>query len=242
MIAPKSYAEQAPNPARRVEEHLPLVQRLAWHFQGRVGHFVEIEDLIQAGCLGLVDAAQRYSAREGVTFAAYAAIRIRGSIIDHLRHNSNLCRSTISMRQKIERNRRTLAQRLGRDPDTLELAAEMNMTAEEFQGWEARFQVNQLQSLDEVYTDHSIIFGDTSASAEDEVEQNQLKAALRAALGDLPEREALVLQLYYVEEMNVYEVAAVLDVTTGRVSQIKKAAVTRLRDIISKKLNMMETA
>ena len=238
MIAPQGYAEQKTTPAKLVEDHMPLVRRLAWHFQGRVGRFVEIEDLLQAGYLGLVDASQRYSVCDGVTFAAYAAIRVRGSIIDHLRHNSNLCRSTIKMRQTIEKTRRKMAQSLGRDPETLELAEELDMTAEQLQGWEARFQTNQLKSLDEVYTDHSLLFSDSSVSPEDEVEQTQLKALLRTAIGDLPDRQALVLQLYYVEDLNVYEIAAVLDVTTGRVSQIKKAAVMRLREIIEERLRM----
>lgn len=88
MIAPKAYPEQTPQPEKLIEQHMPLVQRLAWHFHGRVGRFVEIEDLLQAGYLGLVDAGQRYSVREGVTFSAYAAIRIRGSIVDLLRRLS----------------------------------------------------------------------------------------------------------------------------------------------------------
>ncbi|MFD0857550.1 sigma-70 family RNA polymerase sigma factor [Roseovarius aquimarinus] len=236
MIAPQGYAEQRPDPARLIEEHMPLVRRLAWHFQGRVGRFVEIEDLLQAGYLGLVDASQRYSVQDGVTFGAYAAIRIRGSIIDHLRRNSNLCRSTITMRQTIERTRRKLSQTLGREPETAELADALEMSLEDFQNWEAKFQTNQLKSLDEVYTDHSMLFSDTASTAEDEVEQTQLKALLRLALGEIPERSALVLQLYYVEELNVYEIAAILDVTTGRVSQIKKAAVTQLREIIERRM------
>ena len=236
MIAPQSYQEQRLSPTRLVEEQMPLVQRLAWHFHGRVGRFVEVDDLLQAGYLGLVDASQRYSVCDGVNFAAYAAIRIRGSIIDHLRRNSNLCRNTISMRQAVERARRKLSQRLGRDPETLELAEAMDMTPETLQDWENRFQTNQLQSLDEVYTDHSILFSDHGASAEDALEQSQLKVLLRHAIEDLPERNALVLQLYYVEELNVYEIAAILDVTTGRVSQIKKAAIEQLRALMQEKL------
>jgi RNA polymerase sigma factor for flagellar operon FliA len=236
MIAPNGYPEQKLSPARLVEEQMPLVQRLAWHFHGRVGRFVEIDDLLQAGYLGLVDASQRYSVCDGVSFAAYAAIRIRGSIIDHLRRNSNLCRSTISMRQAVERARRKLAQSLGREPGTLELAEALEMTPETLQDWENRFQTNQLQSLDEVYTDHSILFCDHGTSAEDALEQTQLKALLKQAIEDLPERSALVLQLYYVEELNVYEIAAILDVTTGRVSQIKKAAIGQLRDLMERRL------
>lgn len=237
MIAPQSYQEQRLSPARLVEEQMPLVQRLAWHFHGRVGRFVEVDDLLQAGYLGLVDASQRYSVCDGVSFAAYAAIRIRGSIIDHLRRNSNLCRNTISMRQAIERARRKLSQSLGREPETMELAEAMEMTTEKLQDWENRFQTNQLHSLDEVYTDHSILFSDNATTAEDALEQSQLKTLLRHAIEDLPERNALVLQLYYVEELNVYEIAAILDVTTGRVSQIKKAAIEQLRDLMQTRLN-----
>lgn len=237
MIAPKSYAEQTLSPEKMVLAHVDLVRRLAWHFQGRVGRFVEIDDLIQAGYLGLVDASQRYSVREGVSFAAYAAIRIRGSIIDYLRRNSNLCRTTIAVRQKIERTRLKLSQALGHEPDTPTLAKALEMTPEELQDWQSKFQVNQLESLDDVYTDHSVAFSSDVPTAEDKVQQTQLKAMLRLALDTLPEREALVLQLYYVEELNVYEIAATLGVTTGRVSQIKKAAVERLRESMTARMN-----
>ena len=236
MIAPRNYGEQAPAPDKLVEDNMHLVQRLAWHYQGRVGKFAEIEDLMQAGYLGLVDASQRYSTREGVTFAAYAAIRVRGSIVDLLRRNSNLCRSTISMRQRISKARLDLEHSLGRAPQIEEVAEAMQMTLTELQDWEAKFQVNQLQSLDEVYTDHSLLFRDQGELPEDKLEQNQLKVHLRESIKDLPEREALVLQLYYVEELNVYEIAAVLDVTTGRVSQIKKAAILRLKDLLQERL------
>lgn len=236
MIAPLRYAEQQPSPTNLVEGHLSLVQRLAWHFYGRVSRYVEIDDLLQAGYVGLVGAAQRYTACDGVSFSAYAAIRVRGAIIDHLRSNSNLCRNTISMRKKVEQARRDLSQELGREPETLELAEKLKMPPEDLLNWENRFQVNQVQSLDEIYTDHSILFSDTQGTAEDDLERTQLKVILKESIGELPERSALVLQLYYVEELNVYEIAAILEVSTGRVSQIKKAAVEQLRDIIQARL------
>lgn len=229
MIAPRSYGEQTPKPEKLIEDHMYLVQRLAWHYHGRVGRFAEVEDLLQAGCLGLVDAGQRYTPRDGVSFSAYATIRIRGAIVDHLRRNSNLCRSTITMRQKVGRAREALEARLERQPSPAELAEALGITLDDLRDWEAKFQVNRLQSLDEVYTDHSLLFSDQGGTAEDGVQLSQMKILLRGAIGKLPEREALVLQLYYVEELNVYEIAAVLEVTTGRVSQIKKAAIQRLR-------------
>jgi RNA polymerase sigma factor for flagellar operon FliA len=236
MIAPLRYAEQQPNPTSLIEANMPFVQRLAWHFYGRVGRYVEIDDLLQAGYLGLIGAAQRYSPCDGVSFSTYAAIRIRGSIIDFLRSNSNLCRNTITMRKKVDQASRELSQVLGREPEKSELAEKLGLTQEELHEWENRFQANQVQSLDEIYTDHSILFSDTKGTSEDDLERSQLKEILKQSLTELPERSALVLQLYYVEELNVYEIAAILEVSTGRVSQIKKAAIEQLRDIIQGRL------
>ena len=122
MICPKGYDEQSPKADKLVEENMQMVKRLAWHFQGRAGRFVELDDLMQAGYLGLVDASQKYSAREGVTFATYAAIRVRGSIIDSLRRNSNLCRTTIAMQQKVRAAEKVLEGELQRTPTNGEIA------------------------------------------------------------------------------------------------------------------------
>lgn len=236
MIAPKGYPEQRPNPRKLVDDHMGLVRRLAWLFHARVSHFVDIEDLMQAGYVGLVEASARYSVREGVTFAAYAAIRIRGGILDMLRRNSNLCRKTITMRQTVSLARAKMAQQLGREPNLSEVAQALDMNIEELQDWENRFQANKLQSLDEVYTDQSLLFSDNSLSPEKHTELGQLKGLLREAVEELPERQALVLQLCYVEELNVYEMSAILDVTPGRISQLKKAAITQLREILKRRL------
>ena len=235
MIPPASYSEARPTPADLIEAHMNIVQRLAWMFHGRVGRFVEIEDIMQAGYIGLVEAAQRYTPQEGVTFAAYAAQRIRGAILDSLRRNSNLSRKTVTMRQSVMRTRSKLAQQFGREPEQSEVAASLDISVSELQDWESRFQVNELTSLDEVYTDQSLVFRDRAIGAERAVEVAELKDLLRDAIEELPERQALVLQLCYVEEFNVYEMAEILDVTPGRVSQIKKAALLKLRDLMDAK-------
>lgn len=192
---------------------------------------------MQAGYLGLVDASRRYSAREGVTFAAYAAIRVRGSIIDCLRRNSNLCRTTISMQQKARAAERDLEIEHQRTPTPEELSEKMEMTLEELQNWQARFQASRVKSLDEVYTDHSILFQDFTPSPEEATYQSQMRGMLPKAISKLPEREARVLQLYYVAELNVYEVAAILDVTTGRISQIKRAAIECALSLIMEQMD-----
>jgi RNA polymerase sigma factor for flagellar operon FliA len=192
---------------------------------------------MQAGYLGLVDASRRYSAREGVTFAAYAAIRVRGSIIDCLRRNSNLCRTTVSMQQKARAAERDLEIEYQRTPTPEELSEKMEMTLEELQNWQARFQASRVKSLDEVYTDHSILFQDFTPSPEEATYQSQMRGMLRKAISKLPEREARVLQLYYVTELNVYEVAAILDVTKGRISQIKRAAIECALSLIMEQMD-----
>jgi RNA polymerase sigma factor for flagellar operon FliA len=192
---------------------------------------------MQAGYLGLVDASRRYSAREGVTFAAYAAIRVRGSIIDCLRRNSNLCRTTISMQQKVRAAERDLEIEHQRTPTPEELSEKMEMTLEELQNWQARFQASRVKSLDEVYTDHSILFQDFTPSPEEATYQSQMRGMLPKAISKLPEREARVLQLYYVTELNVYEVAAILDVTKGRISQIKRAAIECALSLIMEQMD-----
>lgn len=231
----KGYAEQITSPEKLIASHMNLVRKIAWHMHGRVGRMVEIDDLLQVGYIGLVDASQRYSPRPGVSFAAYAKIRIRGSIVDYLRSNSSMCRATIAMHQKVKAATSRLEQELMRSPSVPEVADAMEMSVNEYEDWQTQFATRQISSLDEVYSDHSMLFQDSSVSAEDKVQQDELKRLLKSALGDLPEREALVLQLYYVEELNIYEIADILGVTTGRVSQIKKSAVERLRTGISER-------
>ena len=211
-----------------------LVRKIAWHMHGRVKSAVEIEDLIQIGMYGLVTAAQNYVIKEGVSFASYAGIRIRGEIVDHLRRNSNLCRTTIQMQQKYNTTIEKLSKKLQRTPSNSEIAEDMGIEAFELDNWEQAFAANTHQSLDSVYDEFSIWFASNDQSPEDELSETELRDNLVEALKTLPEREAMLVQLYYVEELNVYEIAEVLDITTGRVSQIKKSAISRLREFIKK--------
>jgi RNA polymerase sigma factor FliA len=228
----RAYAEQAPTPEQLAESHLNLARRIAWHVHGRVGPRVEIEDLLQAAHIGLIEAARRFVPQPGVPFAAYAGIRIRGAVMDHLRLLSQRARGTMHMQSRIRDAERRLEQALMRRPTDPELAADLSIPVEEFARWRMEIDAGQTHSLDEVYTDQSMLFRDAAPGAEEAMERKMLQRQLRDAIARLPEREALVLQLYYVEELNIFEVAEVLKVTTGRVSQIKKAAVERLRRFI----------
>jgi len=226
------YLEQKPDVEELITGHMELVRRIAWQMHGRVHASVEVEDLVQIGYYGLVLAAQNYTVQEGASFASYAGLRIRGSIVDHLRKNSNLCRTTIQMQQRAKKVENQLQMQLGRSPTSEEVAEKLGITDEEMMDWEQAFQANVHQSLDSVYDDFSIWFVSPENTPEENMSDGQLREILKTALRTLPEREALVIQLYYVEELNVYEIAEVLEVTTGRVSQIKKAAIGRLRNFI----------
>ena len=230
----KAYSETPKNINTLIEKNMGLVRKIAWHMHGRVKSAVEIEDLIQIGMYGLVTAAQNYVVKEGVSFASYAGIRIRGEIVDHLRRNSNLCRTTIQMQQKYNASFEKLSRQLQREPKNSEIAKDMGLEASELDNWEQAFAANTHQSLDSVYDEFSIWFASNDQSPEDELSDTELRENLVEALKTLPEREAMLVQLYYVEELNVYEIAEVLEITTGRVSQIKKSAISRLREFIQK--------
>ena len=229
-----SYPEQQPNVESLIVDNMNLVKKIAWHMHGRVRASIEIEDLMQIGYFGLVTAAQKYSPKEGATFASYAVLRIRGAIVDHLRKSSNLCRTTIQMQQKQKKAVEALTAELQREPVPSEIAEKMGLNLDEYREWEKAFNANIHQSLDEVYDEYSMWFVSKDSTPEENLDRSQLKDILKVALKELPEKEAMVIQLYYVEELNVYEIAEVMEITTGRVSQIKKSAVSLLRENINK--------
>ena len=225
----KGYPEQIPDVEGLISGHMDLVRKIAWHMHGRVGSAIEIDDLIQIGYFGLVTAAQKYSVKEGASFASYAVLRIRGAIVDHLRKSSNLCRTTIQMQQKTKMVEASLLKKLHRSPSRQEISDELGIKIDEFDEWERAFAANVHTSLDAAYDEFSMWFVSKDSGPEQKLNEADLRKSLRMSLDDLSQKEALVIQLYYVEELNVYEIAEVLDVTTGRVSQIKKSAISKLR-------------
>ena len=216
-----------------IQGNLDLVKKIAWQLHGRVQNIVEVEDLIQQGMEGLVHAAQKYSPKEGVNFSQYAQLRIRGSIIDFLRKNSNLCRTTIKKKQEFERSKLDLEKKLNRQATEQELIDFLGISDDEFNYWKKAFEANVVQSLDTAYNEYSILFASKDDNPESSLQNKELKNQIKEALSVLNQREALVAQLYYVEELNVYEIAEVLEISTGRISQIKKSIIGKLRNEIN---------
>ena len=231
------YSYHTDNKDELINENLELVKRIAYYYRGRVGKIIEIEDLLQLGMVGLVEAAHNYSPQNDVPFASYAKLRIKGAIVDYLRKSSNLCRGTIRRKQDYERAKRTLEKKLNRDPSAEEIAIELQVEVAELSKWKHDFAVSQHKSIDEATEAYGDFLFSMEVSVEEKIFNGQLKQLLRENLTSLNQQQLMVLQLYYVDELNVYEIAEVLSVTTGRVSQIKSAAVKTLRNLIETQVN-----
>jgi len=219
-------------PQKLVRQHLALVRKIAWHVHGRVASAIDIEDLVQIGMVALVESANAFEDR-GYAFATYASVRIRGAMIDKLRAQANLCRSAIVQKRELAAVRRRVENRLGRSATTPELAEAMSLDVTDFNALVDRCEGVAQESLDEVYSDHSLWFADLEDRPDAMLEREDLRGAVARGIGQLPEREALVLQLYFVEELNLGEITAVLGVSAARVCQIKKAALDRLRTTLA---------
>jgi RNA polymerase sigma factor for flagellar operon FliA len=228
-----TYGRQAkPTPEALVRAHMALVRRIAWHVHGRVASAIEVEDLVQMGMVALVEAANSFEDR-GHAFATYATLRIRGAMIDHLRRQASICRSAMARRRELAAVRARLEARLGHGVGDVEMAEEMGMDPASYRAMVDDSQAVHQESMDEVYSDHSIWFADVEERADEAIDRARLKEAIAGSIRDLPERDAMVLQLYFVEEMNLEEIGQTLGVGAARVCQIKKAALDRLRKTLS---------
>ncbi|WP_448585479.1 sigma-70 family RNA polymerase sigma factor [Thermaurantiacus sp.] len=221
------------DPERLIQNHLALVRKIAWHTHARVSSVLDIEELVQIGMIALIEAARSFEDRGHAAFSTYATVRIRGAMIDALRKHATMCRSALRRRREMNAARTVLEGSLGRPPSDAELAAHLGISLAELQEATAATQGIRYESMDEVYSDHSEWFADDSPSAFDQLQSKELKAHLAAAIRKLPEREAMVLQLYFVEEMNLEEIGQVMGVGAARICQIKKAALTKVRKLLT---------
>ena len=223
-----------PNANQLINDHTNLVKKISWHLHGRVNSIIDIEDIIQIGMLGLISAAQNYVPQKNASFASYASIRVKGEILDYLRKSSNLDRSTISIKKDSEKAINILRNKLGREPFLNEIANELGMSPEKYLEWSHAFEASVIKSLEDSYDDYSNWFSTNDLNPEEQINDVELRNNLKEALSKLDGKEAIIIQLYFVEELNIYEIAEVMDVTTGRVSQIKTSAIKRIREQLKK--------
>ncbi len=222
-----------PSPQQLVEANLPLVRKIAWHTHARVSSAIDIEDLVQMGTIALIEAARNFEDRGEARFATYASMRIRGAMIDALRKHATLCRSALRQRRALEAARSALSAELGRPPALSELAERMGLTLAELHALTDQTHAARHESIDDIYSDHSMWFAVDEPDAFEQLHCERMRAALVSAIRELPAREAQVLQLYFVEELNLEEIGQVLGVGAARVCQIKKAALQKVRRLLA---------
>lgn len=225
-----------PNTNKLIHDHTNLVKKISWHLHGRVNSIIDIEDIIQLGMLGLINAAQNYVPQKDASFTSYASIRIKGEILDYLRKNSNLDRSTITVKKNSEKASNFLRNKLGREPYHHEVATELGISTEKYYEWTNAFESGVNKSLDESYDDFSRWFVANENTPEENINDLELRNKLKSVLAKLEGKEALIIQLYFVEELNIYEIAEIMDVSTGRVSQIKTSAIKKIRENIQREI------
>lgn len=215
-------------------EFTPLVKRIAHHMMTKLPASVEVDDLIQAGMIGLLDAIDRYEGAYGRQFESYASQRIRGSMLDELRESDWLPRSLRKKMRQIEVAMRSLEQRLGYAPNEQELASELNMSLNQYH--EALQEVRGCQLIyyedfQEEDEDHFLdrLCADSDNTPLEILLNKKLRESLVTAIENLPQREKMVMGLHYEQEMNLREIGEVLGVSESRVCQIHAQAIARLR-------------
>lgn len=224
-----------------VKEYAPLVKRIAHHMMARLPASVELNDIIQVGMMGLLDAIGRYEENQGARFDTYAAQRIRGAILDELREHDWLPRGARRNMRRIERAIHTLEQRVGRAPGEAEVANEMQLPLAEYQEMlqEARgCQIFHFEDMspdgdDEHFLERRAVNTDQPGPLENLIDED-MRARLTGAIDDLPEREKMVMSMYYERELNLREIGAVLGVSESRVCQLHTQAIARLRTRIKR--------
>lgn len=218
--------------AGRIRRFLPMVKRLAWHVHGTGRPGIELEDLMQAGLVALTECAQRHQGPGEDGFAAYAKLRVRGAMVDLIRRSVPLSRGAAGRRRQLREKEEELRGLLGHEPRPDELALALGIDAAELASLRTSSQPLRFEPIEEAYSDSDMAFADERPDSLSLLEQEEMRESVIAAVAALPERLQLVVQLYYVEELNLSEIAQVLSVSIPRVHQLKAQALARLREAL----------
>jgi len=214
----------------RVRRFLPLVRRTAWLVNGRGREGLEIEDLVQVGILALTECAQRHAGPTEDGFAAYAKIRVRGAMLDEVRRVAHGSRTARTKRAAYDRALASLRGSLGREPSRAELARALDLNDAELLAIEASGV--KLTPIDDAYDETSLAFASDDPDPFEALCAAEDRERLLTAMIELPDRLKLVLQLFFVEELNLTEIAAVLEVSVPRVHQLRAKALKDLRALL----------
>jgi RNA polymerase sigma factor for flagellar operon FliA len=223
-----------PTREQLVQRYMPLVKRIAYHLMARLPPSIQFDDLVQNGMLGLLDALDRYQEGFGAQFETYATQRVRGAMLDGLRENDWLPRNLRKELRRIEVAISQLEHQRGRAPSEGELADALGMSLADYQKTMQDARGHQLVYLEDFSGDGeedflARHFTDNDADPAEILEEQGIKQLLVTAIGQLPEREKLMMALYYEQDLNLREIGEIMGVTESRVCQLHSQAIARLR-------------
>ena len=216
----------------KLERYAPLVARIAHHLKGRLPERVEVDDLIQAGMIGLLEAIQNFQLGHGAVFETFAGIRIRGAMLDEVRRNDWAPRSVYRKSRELSRAISQIEARSGQEAKPAEIAAEMAISLDEYHRLLQDVRGARVLSIEDLGFEEQSGPGQLAATKEggsEALQRLELREQLSEAIASLPQREGLVLSLYYDEELNLREIGEVLTVSESRVCQLHSQALGRLR-------------
>ena len=226
-----------------IEEHSNLVTRIAYHLAARLPASVVVDDLIQVGMIGLLDASQQYDASQGAAFTTYATIRIRGAMLDELRRNDWAPKSVHRKHRDLMKVVSAIETRTGHEAKPSEIADEMNISLDEYFSLVQESNTCRILSFVDMGADQESMRDSSNVATLNPVEdlqKQQFREQLVSAINILPKREKLIVSLYYDEELNLREIGEVLDVSESRVSQLLSQAHLRMRKFISEKFPQLD--
>jgi len=216
----------------KIKRYVPMVKRIAYHLRYRLPDTIQVDDLIQAGMIGLLNAMDNYNADKGASFETYANIRIRGTMLDEVRKNDWVPRSVYRNVRRINAAVNIIENRIGRDAKDIEVANELKITLKEYHYMLRDANATQFSSYDDVGLREDLINEAVSSSLLDPVEdmeRDNFCDSLIKSINNLPEKERLVLSLYYDDELNLKMIGNVLGVSESRISQIHSKAMCRIQ-------------
>ena len=212
--------------------HAPLVKKIALHIQARLPDSVQFDDLMQAGMIGLLQASKSFDASKGASFETFAGIRIRGAIIDEVRTSDWTPRSVSHNIREMASAIRNVEMRTGRKARETEVAEEMSLSLEEYQKIAREASTARVLSCEEMLDDEGHAYLDIPSPEDDpsiHLQKMDRQRLVAEKIRELPEREKLMMSLYYEQELNLKEIGAILGVSESRVSQIHGQALARIR-------------